>query len=78
MRQVFAFAVLVACVRLGLALNTVTMESAVAEVDKHDAGRKVTEVEEPWLEAVEGILNGPSPVSRDSRFGPAVFQSGRR
>lgn len=78
MRQVFAFAVLVACVRLGLALNTVTMESVVSEVGKHDAGRNVTKVEEPWLEAVEGILNGPGAVSHDSRLGPAVFQSGHR
>ena len=78
MRQVFAFAVLVACVRLGLALDTVTIESAVSEVYTHDAGRNVTEVEEPWLDAMEGILLGPGGLSRDSRFGPAIFRPGHR
>lgn len=77
MRQVFAFAILIGCVRVWLALNTVPTGPSVLEVYAHDANRNVKGVEEPWLDAVEGIMNGLGGLSRDSQSRPAMFRSDR-
>lgn len=58
MRPLLAFAVLAACVRLWLTLNTGLTGLSVSEAHQ-DLNRHGKEVEEPWLKAVEGIMNGP-------------------
>ena len=78
MRQVFALAVLVACVRLWLTLNTAPTGLSVSEAHGHDINRSVKGIEEPWLDAVEGIMSGPREVHQDSRPGTATFQLDRR
>ena len=77
-RHIFALAVLVACVRLWLALYTAPTGLSVSEAHGHDINRNVKGIEEPWLEAVEGILSGPRGVHQDSRPGTATFQLDRR
>jgi hypothetical protein len=77
MRQVFALAVLVACVRLWLALNTVPTGLSVSEAHGQETNRNVKGVEEPWLDAVEGIMNGLRG-SHHATPGRAVFQLDRR
>ena len=77
MKQVFAFAILISCVRLWLALNTVPTGLPVSDAYTHDANRNVKGVEEPWLNAVEGILNGLGGLSRDPQSRPAMFLSDR-
>jgi hypothetical protein len=77
-RQVFAFVVLVACIRLWLAFHTVPIGLSVSEAHGHDINRNVKGIEEPWLDAMEGILSGPRGVHQDSRPGTATFQLDRR
>lgn len=76
MRQVFALAVLVACVRLWLALNTVPTGLSVSEAHGQEINRNVKGVEEPWLDTVEGIMNGLG--SHHATPGGTVFQLDRR
>lgn len=77
MRQIVAFAILIGCVRLWLALNAAPTGLSVSDAYAHDADRNVKGVEEPWLDAVEEILNGWGGLSRDSHSRPAMFQSNR-
>jgi len=76
-RQVFALAVLVACVRLWLALNTVPTGLSVSEAHGQEINRNVKGVEEPWLDTVEGIMNGLRG-SHHATPGGTVFQLDRR
>jgi hypothetical protein len=76
-RQVFALAVLVACIRLWLALHTAPTGLSVSEAHGQDINRNVKGIEEPWLDAVEGIMSGPRGVHQDSRPGTAIFQLDR-
>jgi hypothetical protein len=78
MRQVFALAVLVACIRLWLALNTVPIGLSVSEARGEDTHRNVKGVQEPWLDAVEGIMNGLHGLNQDSRSGRATFRLDHR
>ena len=78
MRQVFAFTVLVACIRLWLALNTAPIGLSVSEAHGQDINRNVKGIEEPWLDTVEGIMSGPRGLHQDSRPGAAMFQLDRR
>ena len=78
MRQVFAFAVLVACIRLWLTLNTAPIELSVSEAHGQDINRNVKGIEEPWLDVVEGIMSGPRGLHQDSRPGATIFQLDRR
>jgi hypothetical protein len=76
-RQIFAFAILIGCVRLWLGLNAAATGLSVSDAYAHDANRNLKGVEEPWLDAVEGILNGWGGLSRDSQSRPAMFRSDR-
>lgn len=58
MRNFFAVAILVACVRLWLAQNAAPLGLSVSEAHEQDFNRHVKGVEEPWLHAVEGVMNG--------------------
>ena len=58
MRHLVALAVLAACVRLWLALNAGSTAVPVSEAHQHDVNRHIKGIEEPWLTAVEGIMNG--------------------
>ncbi|MDQ6733812.1 MAG: hypothetical protein M3Z35_06805 [Nitrospirota bacterium] len=73
-RQVFALAVLVACVRLWLPLHTVPTGLSVSEAHGQDTKRNVKGVEEPWLDAVQGIMKGSRGLNQDSRWGRAMFR----
>lgn len=78
MRQAFALAVLVACVRLWLALTTVPPGLSLSEAHGQETDRNVKGVEEPWLDAVQGIMSGPRGLHQDSRPRAAVIQLDRR
>jgi hypothetical protein len=77
-RQVFALAVLVACIRLWLALNTVPIGLSVSEAHGQDTNRNVKGVEEPWLDAVEEIMNSPRGLNQNSRSERAMFRLDHR
>ena len=74
MRQGLAFAILIACVRLCVDLNTAPIETSASEAYAHETKAALKGVEEPWLDAVEGIMSGPGGISRDSRPRPAMFR----
>lgn len=78
MRQVFALAVLVACLRLWLALNTAPIGLSESEAHEQDINRNVKGIEEPWLDAVGGIMSGSRGLHQDSKPGAAIFQLDRR
>jgi TolA-binding protein len=69
-RNFFAVAILVACVRLWLALNASPLGLSVSEAHEQEVNRNVKGVGEPWLDAVEGIMNGSpaSPHNQDRKF----------
>jgi hypothetical protein len=77
-RQVFALAVLVACLRLWLAFPTVPTGLSMSDAHGQDLNRTVKGVEEPWLDAVEGILSGPRGLHQAPKPGAAIFQLDRR
>lgn len=70
MRNFFAVAIFVACVRLWLALNAAAPGLSVSEAHEQDVNRHVKGVEEPWLNAVEGVMNGSPalPQNKDRKF----------
>jgi hypothetical protein len=78
MRQVLALAVLVGCIRLWLALNTAPTGLSVSEAHGQDINRNIKGIEEPWLDAVGGIMSGSRGLPQDSKPGAAIFQLDRR
>ncbi|MBA2252026.1 MAG: tetratricopeptide repeat protein [Nitrospirales bacterium] len=80
MRNFFAVAILVACVRLWLALNAAPLGLSVSEAHEQDVNRHVKGVEEPWLNAVEGIMNGSPgwPHDPERQFFDRIVAEARR
>ena len=80
MRHLLALAVLAACVRLWLTFNAGPAELSVSEAYQQELNRHVKGVEEPWLNAVEGIMNGASgwPHDPDRQFFDRIVAEARR
>lgn len=64
-RNFLAAAILIACVRLWLPPNAVPTGLSMSEAHQQDTSRHIKESEEGWLNAVEGIMNGPPELPRD-------------
>jgi tetratricopeptide (TPR) repeat protein len=79
-RHLLALAVLAACVRLWLTLNTGPTGLSVSEAHQQDLIKHVKGAEEPWLKVVEGIMNGPPgwPHDPDRQFFDRIVAEARR
>jgi TolA-binding protein len=79
-RHLVALAVLAACVRLWLTLNTGQTGLSVSEAHQQDLNSHVKGAEEPWLTAVEGIMTRPprGPHDPDRQFFDRIVAEARR